>query len=99
MAGRKVVVNHRQELLGGSMRFLQIWQEAVLALLVRLFDQHLGVTNDLIERRAKIVEQRRWQRVPGGSAGGRFRCDHEAVSPVEAGLPRRLLSSASILPS
>ena len=89
----KVVVDEREQLLAGGMGLLQIRQKAVLALLLRLLQEQLGVADDLIQRRAQIVDQGRRERVRGWKRG----VGHDAGSPVEAiALP---LKSASILPS
>lgn len=93
----KVVVDERQQLLAGSMNYLQIRHEAVLLCLQRLLRQHLGVADDITERRAQVVDQARWQRVPGCFAGWRLRFGHDVGSPAEAISPP--LNSASILPS
>ena len=86
-------------MLAGGVDLLQIGHEVVLALLLRLLDQHLGVADDVIERRAQIVDQARWQRVPGRFAGWELRFGHDVGFPVEAISLTRPLKSASILPS
>jgi hypothetical protein len=65
----KVVVDESQQLSAGGQSSLQIRHEIVLAFLLRLLDQHLGVADDRIERRAQVVDQARWQRVPARFIG------------------------------
>ena len=81
------------------MNLLQVGHEVVLALLLRLLDEHLGVSDDLIEWRAQVVDQTRWQRMPGRVGGWKLRFGHDVGSPVEAISPTPPLNSASILPS
>ena len=89
----KVIADKREQLLAGGMGLPQVRHEAVLALLLRLLQQHLGVADDLIQRRAQVVEQTRRQRVPGGMFG----LGHDVTFFAEA--IARPLKSASIFPS
>ena len=94
----KIVVDQRQQLLAGRMGFLQIRHEVVLALLLRLLHQHLGIADDQIQRRAQVVDQARWQRVPGRFAGRKIAVRSQCWLP--GGSHRRPpLKSASILAS
>src|SRR5207248_6318168 len=95
---KKVVVDERQQSLAGGMSLLQIGQEVRLTLLPGLLDQHLGVSDDLIKWREQVVDQTRWQRVPG-CFGWAWRLRHDAGVSAEAILPSPRLNSASILPS
>ena len=93
MRRMKVIVDECEQLLAGGMGLLQVRHEGTLALLFRLLDEHLGVTDDLIQRRAQGMDQARWQ----GVLGRMFGLGHDDTFFAEAIAPP--LNSASILPS
>src|ERR1700688_1899792 len=93
----KIVVDERQQLFARSASFLQFRDEVALALLFGLLDQHLGVSNDQIERRTQVVDQTRWQWMPHRFTIRKLRVSHNVGFPTAA--ISSPLSSASILAS
>src|SRR5580692_11806570 len=95
----EVFVEQRQELPAGGTSFLQIRHELLLTLLLRLLDQHFGIADDLIKRRAQVVDQSRGQGLPACFVCWKMRFHHGMGLPAEVIPPAPPLRSASILPS
>ena len=76
---------------------LQIGHEVDVALFLRLLDQHLGISEDVMEGGTQIVDETRRQSVARRFDSGGLRFSHGVGQIVEIILPLTPPKSASIL--